>query len=147
MKVILQGGALPKNIFWQVAGAADYATTSHFEGTVLSKTAIILKTGASMNGRLLAQTAVTLDANMVVESSDAASVRRPTFSTNSPGLRIVTLGDQLVLDMGVSASVRKVSIFNLDGMIVNQVSVPAGVSRTMVSANYAPANGFVFQIK
>ncbi|MEO6094787.1 MAG: ice-binding family protein [Fibrobacteria bacterium] len=34
---------------------------------VLSKTAIVLKTGASANGRLLAQTAVTLDANAVAQ--------------------------------------------------------------------------------
>ncbi len=65
VKVILKGGALPKNIYWQVAGAADLGTTSHLEGIVLSKTAIVLKTGASANGRLLAQTAVTLDANAV----------------------------------------------------------------------------------
>ncbi|MDB5103561.1 MAG: hypothetical protein JWP91_1250 [Fibrobacteres bacterium] len=65
VKVILKGGALPKNIFWQVAGSADLGTTSHMEGIVLSKTTIVLKTGASANGRLLAQTAVTLDANAV----------------------------------------------------------------------------------
>ena len=65
VKVILSGGALAKNIFWQVAGAASHGTTTHFEGVELSKTAITLKTGASANGRLLAQTAVALDANAV----------------------------------------------------------------------------------
>jgi hypothetical protein len=65
VRIILKGGALPKNIFWQVAGIAEFGTTSHVEGIVLSKTAIVLKTGASVNGRLLAQTAVTLDANAV----------------------------------------------------------------------------------
>lgn len=66
-RVILKGGALPKNIFWQVAGIAGLGTTAHIEGVVLSKTAIVLKTGASANGRLLAQTAVTLDANAVTK--------------------------------------------------------------------------------
>jgi Ice-binding-like len=70
VKVILQGGALPKNIFWQVAGIAGLGTTAHIEGIVLSKTAIVLKTGASANGRLLAQTAVTLDANTVTLPAD-----------------------------------------------------------------------------
>lgn len=66
-QVILTGGALPKNIFWQSFGAVDIGTTSHMEGVVLSQTAITLRTGASANSRLLAQTAVTLDANAVTQ--------------------------------------------------------------------------------
>jgi hypothetical protein len=60
-RVILSGGAQAKNIFWQIAGEANMGTTSHFEGIVLSQTAITLATGASINGRLLAQTQVALD--------------------------------------------------------------------------------------
>jgi hypothetical protein len=65
--VILTGGALPKNIFWQVAGGTGVAlgTTAHFEGIILAQKAITLNTGASINGRLLAQSAVTLDSNTV----------------------------------------------------------------------------------
>ncbi|HEX2873713.1 MAG TPA: ice-binding family protein [Polyangiaceae bacterium] len=59
-QMILSGGALPQNVYWQVAGVAELGTTSHAEGIVLSKTAIKLGTGASINGRLLAQTAVSL---------------------------------------------------------------------------------------
>lgn len=66
-KVILTGGAQAKNIFWQVAGVVALGTTAHMEGIVLSKTAITLNTGASVNGRLLAQTNVTLIMNTVVE--------------------------------------------------------------------------------
>ena len=65
-KVVLAGGALPKNVFWQVSGAVSLGTTSHLEGVVLSQTAIVLGTGASINGRLLAQTAVSIDASVVV---------------------------------------------------------------------------------
>src|SRR3984885_15027937 len=54
----LSGGARAKNIVWQVAGAVILGTTSHAEGVVLSKTAITLETGASINGRLMAQKAV-----------------------------------------------------------------------------------------
>jgi len=56
--VLLSGGAQAKNIFWQVAGNATLGATSHFEGTILSKTAITLQTGATMKGRALAQTQV-----------------------------------------------------------------------------------------
>jgi hypothetical protein len=65
VKIILAGGAQAKNIFWQVAGAVTLGTTSHFEGIILGKTGINLQTGASINGRLLAQTAVTLQKNTV----------------------------------------------------------------------------------
>jgi hypothetical protein len=54
--VVLSGGAVPANVFWEVAGAVNVGTTAHLEGVVLSKTAISLATGASINGRLLAQT-------------------------------------------------------------------------------------------
>jgi hypothetical protein len=64
-RVILKGGALPKNVFWQTSGAAAIGTTAHFNGVILAKTMIAMKTGASANGRLLAQTAVSLQKNAV----------------------------------------------------------------------------------
>ncbi len=63
--VILKGGALAKNIFWQTSGAVTIGTTAHFNGVILAKTLIAMKTGASAKGRLLAQTAVTLQKNDV----------------------------------------------------------------------------------
>lgn len=63
--ITLAGGAQAKNIFWQLAGQATFGTTSHFEGIILSKTGITFQTGASINGRALAQTAVILDSNAV----------------------------------------------------------------------------------
>ena len=65
-KVILSGGALPMNIFWQVAGQTVLGTTSFLEGNVLDQTAIVINDGATLNGRALAQTAVTLDANVTI---------------------------------------------------------------------------------
>lgn len=62
----IASGAKPENIFWQVAGLVDVGTTAHLEGTVLSQTSVALHTGASIHGRLLAQTAVDLDASVVV---------------------------------------------------------------------------------
>jgi hypothetical protein len=63
--VTLTGGAQAKNVFWQTASATTVGTTAHFEGTILSKTMIAMKTNASINGRLLAQTAATLQMNSV----------------------------------------------------------------------------------
>ena len=66
-RVTLAGGAQPKNIFWQVADSVTIGTTAHFEGIVLGKTLVAVNTGASVNGRLLAQTAVTLQMNAITE--------------------------------------------------------------------------------
>ena len=66
-KVLLAGGARAKNVFWQVAGLVNLNTTAHCEGVILTKTAITLHTGASIVGRLFAQTAVSLDASTVVQ--------------------------------------------------------------------------------
>ena len=60
------------NIVWQVAGSVDAGTTSHLEGVFLVKNHAALKTGSSLNGRILAQTACTLD---------SATVAQPPVST------------------------------------------------------------------
>ena len=58
--IILAGGAQAKNIFWQVAGNVALGTGSHFEGILLCKTDVTLLTRATMNGRILSQTAAVL---------------------------------------------------------------------------------------
>lgn len=75
--VHLSGGARAQNIFWQVSGGVGVTigTESHFEGIVLAQAGIDFQTGATINGRLLSQTAVTLDANSVV--APGAAVQDP----------------------------------------------------------------------
>lgn len=67
VNMTLSGGAQPENIFWQVGGEVTIGTTSHFEGIILSMTGITLNNGASLNGRILAQTAAIFDANTITE--------------------------------------------------------------------------------
>jgi hypothetical protein len=66
-EVSLTGGAVAKNVFWQVAGLVDLGTTAHFEGVILTQTSINMQTGASITGRLMAQTAVTIASSTVVQ--------------------------------------------------------------------------------
>lgn len=66
-KITLLGGAQAKNIFWVVTGQATLGSNTDFSGIILSKTLISLNTGAKVNGRLLAQTAVTLNASTVIQ--------------------------------------------------------------------------------
>jgi Ice-binding-like len=67
VQVILAPGVVAKNVFWQVSGKVDVGTTAHVEGTILTKTQIAMGTQSSINGRLLAQTAVTLEQTTVVK--------------------------------------------------------------------------------
>lgn len=92
-KVFLSGGAQAKNIFWQAFGNVTIGTAAHFEGIILTQTSISLMTGASMNGRLLAQTAVTLDANDVTSPAAADAYRLESS---------VTLTDPWVFAIGQS---------------------------------------------
>ena len=65
--VILTGGALPQNVFWQVSGVVTIGANTHFEGIILGQTIITFGNLSSIDGRLLAQTAVNLDATTVTQ--------------------------------------------------------------------------------
>ncbi len=67
--ISLSGGAQAGNIFWQISGETTIGTTAQFKGIVLCQTNIAMNTGASLNGRLMAKTAVTMIANNIVKSS------------------------------------------------------------------------------
>jgi hypothetical protein len=64
--IILAGGAQAKNIFWITASDAVIGSTVNFNGNILSKTLVSINTGSTVKGRLLGQTAVTLNAATVI---------------------------------------------------------------------------------
>jgi hypothetical protein len=67
-QVILAGGALASNIFWQVGSSATFGTTSSFKGTIMAMQSISFATGASLTGRALARSgAVTMAGNTIVK--------------------------------------------------------------------------------
>ena len=69
VSVTLAGGAVAKNVFWQVGGGAGatLGAGAHFEGTIIAAKAIVLGNLATVNGRLLADSAVNLSANTIVK--------------------------------------------------------------------------------
>jgi len=72
--VTLSGGAQASNIFWQVAGQVTLGTTVAMKGIILCQTQIAFSTGATLDGRALAQTAVTLDANAITKPAMVTAV-------------------------------------------------------------------------
>ena len=65
--VILTGGALPKNVFWQVSGNVSIGANTQFSGIILGQTIIAFGNLSSINGRLLAQTDVNVNATTVTQ--------------------------------------------------------------------------------
>jgi hypothetical protein len=67
-------GALASNIFWQVAGQVTIGTTAVMNGNILCLTKIAMNSSATLNGRALAQTAVTLIGNTVNKPATVTAV-------------------------------------------------------------------------
>jgi cytoskeletal protein CcmA (bactofilin family) len=65
--VLLTGGALPQNVFWQVASTVSIGAGAHMEGNILSASNIALVTGATLKGRLYSATDIAMDANTVTQ--------------------------------------------------------------------------------
>ena len=64
--VILTGGAVARNVFWQVGSSATLGTNTAFAGNIMAQASITLNTGSSLAGRALARTGgVTLNTNAV----------------------------------------------------------------------------------
>ena len=67
-QVILSGGALASNIFWQVGSSATFGTTSVFKGTIMAMQSITFNTGATLDGKAFARTgAITMAGNTIVK--------------------------------------------------------------------------------
>jgi hypothetical protein len=73
--VSLVGGAQACNVFWEVGSSATLGSGTRFVGTIMAGDSITANTGATIHGRLLAQTAaVTLEDNVITTSTCASSV-------------------------------------------------------------------------
>lgn len=79
--IILTGGASPENVFWQTTQTVNLMAGSHFEGNILSQTDIAMRSGATLNGRALAQTEVTLIANTIIIPTDSVPESDDTESS------------------------------------------------------------------
>ena len=90
--VILSGGAVPANIFWAVAGTTTLQTTSAFEGNILAgpgSSTIAMQNGATLQGRALGQTNVSLISNTIVDPS-ASLVSAIGTAATTQGTSVIT---------------------------------------------------------
>jgi hypothetical protein len=82
--VVVLGGGLACNVFWQIGSSATLGTRSHLVGTVMASMSITATTRATVQGRLLAMDgAVTLDTN-TISNAGCAAVAPTTTTTAAP---------------------------------------------------------------
>jgi hypothetical protein len=74
VQIILNGTAQAQNIFWQVADQTTLESYSVFYGNILDYSTIVIESGASLTGRALSQSAVTLDANSIAIPSEESTL-------------------------------------------------------------------------
>ena len=86
--VLLVNGASPCNVYWQVGSSATLDTTTAFQGNLMALTAISLKNGASVTGRVLARNGGVSLINNVLNSAGCGSA-----STTSGGSTTGTTTD------------------------------------------------------
>jgi hypothetical protein len=73
-RVVLSGGALACNVFWQVGSSATLKTSSTFVGTVMAYTSITAQNSVTVEGRLLAGAqangagALTMDTDTITKT-------------------------------------------------------------------------------
>ena len=70
-KVVLKGGALANNVYWQVLGAVSLGAGAKYVGTFLGAGAVALGEGASIKGRVLTPGTVALaDSPFAISKDD-----------------------------------------------------------------------------
>lgn len=89
--VVLAGGILPSNVFWQVGTTFEIGSSASALGTILAQTSVTLDTSATLNGRALAQATVTCTSGNTITSfvsgaSDAPSFNPSAAPTYSPSV-------------------------------------------------------------
>jgi hypothetical protein len=144
-QVILAGGAKSSNIFWQVGSSATIGTNSVFKGTIMALQSITLATGATLDGRALAEIAgVTLQSNTITKPAGGIVIG-PTFAgamaqLASGGGWETTL---TLANAGTSSAQVQLSFFDDNG---NALSLPlnfvqSGTATTAATVNQPLAAG------
>ena len=83
-------GGDPCNVWWRLVSSADIFSNSSMIGTIFAGTSINMQNGASLNGRALAQAAVTLNANTIFGPVCAVVPTATVTETTAPGAPTAT---------------------------------------------------------
>jgi hypothetical protein len=136
--VVLIGGAVASNVFWQVGSSATLGTNTTFSGTIMAQASITVTTGAALNGRVLARTgAVTLAGNAITTPSPAGAA--PSVTCAYPAGQVgVPYSSALVASGGTPPYTYSIAAGSLPpGLVLNpSTGAIVGTPTTAGSFNY-----------
>lgn len=81
-KVLLGNGTQSCNVFWVAGSSATIKQNAIFVGTVLAQVSITMNAGASLDGRLMCNSAISLDTNMISKPTCTSSTATLPQCTN-----------------------------------------------------------------
>jgi LPXTG-motif cell wall-anchored protein len=87
--IIITGGATACNVFWQVGSSASIGTSAQFVGTVMAAQSITAATGATISGRLLANT-ITVPTGCAAGTAPTTVLSPVMHSTTVPTAEVGT---------------------------------------------------------
>lgn len=138
--VSLINGAQACNVFWQVGSSATLGTGTHFVGTIMAADSITANTGATIHGRLLAQTAaVTLENNTITTSTCASSSSgsgggtETTTPEETAAIEKATTGGETTTTTGAGTTSNGANTTSSSGTAVTTTGAGALVSSPGVS--------------
>ena len=130
--IILAGGALPQNIFWQVAGTTTVYPGAIFSGVILAgpgASTIAFQNGAVLNGQALGQTDVTLIGTtvssvlLIPPVAAAASQNGGDYTAIIPIIGITKIPTPLALS-GPGSVTYNYTIWNAGNKVVFEPTLP-----------------------
>jgi uncharacterized protein YjdB len=92
IRINLMNGAQAKNVYWKISGAANIASTSVFNGTIVGSGAIDFNTGDTLNGR-----ALTINGAIAINGSFVTNNPPPCVASPITGAMQVCLGSTTTL--------------------------------------------------
>jgi hypothetical protein len=142
---VINGGS-GCNLFWQVGSSATLGTGTSFLGNILALASITIDTGATVSGRVLAQTgAVTMDSNDVSLTACNASFVAPPGIVKAFGAATIGVGGSTSLSFTIdnpNATVALTGVSFTDilpaGLVV---STPNGVTGSCDSGTIGATPG------
>jgi hypothetical protein len=142
VQIQLSGGAHPGNIFWQVAGQTTLETSSVFQGNILGKTAIVIKDGAALNGRALAQTAVTLDGNAITRPLPPTTPTNLAVTAATPSDTRLTWTDTSIDEEGF-----QVMRWDAVSAVYTPVAFMGADATTYLDSGHVPGRRYVYYVQ